>query len=131
MFDRGWDVCRAERLEQQKRLGIVPASTETGRAIADVPAWEDLTDAERRLCTSIQEAYAAMLEHADVHIGRLLDFIERIGKRDDTIVLLLSDNGATREGGTLGATNAMRWNNALPPLAIEDRLAQLDRVGGP
>jgi len=131
VFDRGWDVGRAERLERQKHLGVVPASTETGPRNADVPPWDDLTDAERRLCTSIQEAYAAMLEHADVHIGRLLDFIDRIGKRDDTIVLLLSDNGATREGGTLGATNAMRWNNALPPLAIEEELAQLDRVGGP
>jgi arylsulfatase len=131
VFDDGWDECRARRLERMKELGIVPASTELGPRNADVPAWDELSEGERRLCTTIQEAYAAMLDHADANIGRLLAFIDKIGKTEDTMVVLLSDNGATREGGTLGASNAMRWNNALPPLAIEDELAQLERVGGP
>ena len=130
-YDRGWDVVRAERLARQKSLGVVPASTKLPPRNPDVEAWDDLTDDERAFTARIFEAYAAMLEHTDAEIGRLMAHLEKIGKLDDTLVVLVSDNGATREGGPLGDVNWYRSSNAMPLGDISAQMDQLDQVGGP
>ena len=130
-YDRGWDELRAERLERQKALGIVPAHTELPPRNPDVKAWDALSDDERNFTARIYESYAAMLEHTDHEIGRLLSFLERVGKRDDTIVVVVSDNGATREGGPLGDINWYRSANVMPMGAIATQADQLAVIGGP
>lgn len=104
-YDRGWDVVRAERLARQKSLGVVPAHTKLPPRNPNVEAWDDLSDDARAFTARIFEAYAAMLEHTDAEIGRLMAHLEKIGKLDDTLIVLVSDNGATREGGSLGDVN--------------------------
>ena len=94
-YDRGWDVVRAERLARQKSLGVVPAHTKLPPRNPDVEAWDDLSDDARAFTARIFEAYAAMLEHTDAEIGRLMAHLEKIGKLDDTLIVLVSDNGAT------------------------------------
>ena len=97
-YDEGWDVIRARRLARQKVLGIVPPDTELTPRNAGVVAWEDLDADERRLYARFQEAFAAFLDHTDHQLGRLIDHLERLGQIDNTLFILLSDNGASQEG---------------------------------
>jgi arylsulfatase A-like enzyme len=130
IFEKGWDRTRDDRLEQQIAAGIVPAGTELPPRNLGVDAWDDHTDDERRLFTRLAGAYGAMLEHFDQNLGRLIDFLEASETLDDTIVLVLSDNGASQEGGPLGFVNAMAPFNMVRE-SLDDKLARLDHIGGP
>jgi arylsulfatase len=127
-FDAGWDAVRDARLARQKSLGIVPPSTELAPRNPGVAAWSALSADERRLFARLQEAYAAFLEHTDVQIGRLLAFLRSLGRLDDTLVVLLSDNGASPEGGATGAVN-QRKHLAYEPETLADTLAGIDLIG--
>lgn len=129
-FAHGWDVEREQRLARQKALGIVPANTDLPPRNDGVPPWASLGEAEQRVFTRLQSAYAAMLEHADAQIGRLLAFLDTAGLREDTLVLVLSDNGASQEGGPLGFVNAMGPYN-LKPEDMAEKLRRIDDIGGP
>jgi arylsulfatase len=130
-YDRGWDVVREQRLARQKSLGIVPAHTKLPPRNPDVKAWDELTSEERAFTSRIFEAYAAMLEHTDAQIGRLIAYLERIGKLDNTVVVIVSDNGATREGGSLGDSNWYRSANVMSLGDVSAQIGQLDQIGGP
>jgi arylsulfatase len=130
LFAQGWDEERAARLARQKALGIVPAATAMPPRNEGVRAWAEHSADEQRLFTRLQAAYAAMLDHADRHLGRLIGFLDRAGLRENTLVLVLSDNGASQEGGPLGFVNAMGPYNFKPePMA--EKLARIDAIGGP
>ncbi|MEN9627916.1 MAG: hypothetical protein RJA10_1143 [Pseudomonadota bacterium] len=130
LFAHGWDVEREQRLQRQKALGLVPEGTELPPRNDMVKPWAEHGADERRLFTRLQAAYAAMLEHADTQIGRLMDFLQASGMADDTLVLVLSDNGASQEGGPLGMVNAMGPYN-LRPEALAEKVARIDDIGGP
>lgn len=104
-YDEGWDVARERRFEKQKRLGIVPAGTQLSPRNPGVPAWEELSPEARQGAARLQEAYAGFMEHTDTQIGRFVDYLSSIGELDNTIIVLLSDNGASGEGGDTGAVN--------------------------
>ncbi len=128
-YDVGWDAIRQERLARQKALGIVPPNTVLAPRNPGVPAWADLPADARAIGTRLQEAYAAFLEHTDQQIGRLVDFLAAIGRLDDTLLILLSDNGASGEGGPTGAMS-MRKHYAYEPEPPAMGAAQRDRIGG-
>ena len=130
VFAHGWDVEREERLARQKALGIVPADTRLPPRNDGVKAWDGLSADEQRLFTRLQSAYAAMLEHADEHIGRLMHFLDASGQADNTLVLVLSDNGASQEGGPLGMVNAMGPYN-FKPEPLDEKIRRIDDIGGP
>jgi arylsulfatase len=127
-YDAGWDAVRDTRLERQKALGIVPPSTALAPRNPGVVAWSALSRDERRLFARLQEAYAAFLDHTDAQIGRLLGFLHAIGRLDDTLLVLLSDNGASPEGGATGAVN-QRKHLAYEPETLAETLAGIDRIG--
>ena len=78
----------------------------------------------------MMEVFAGFLSHTDHHIGRLLDYLESIGELENTLIMVISDNGASAEGGPTGTTNeAQFFNNAQEP--FEDSLAAIDEIGGP
>ncbi len=130
MFAHGWDVEREQRLARQKAMGLVPAHTQMPARNDGVAAWESLGTDERRVFTRLQAAFAAMLDHADQHIGRLMGFLEASGQLQNTLVLVLSDNGASQEGGPLGMVNAMGPYNFKPePMA--EKIRRIDDIGGP
>ncbi|MBL8555811.1 MAG: arylsulfatase [Phenylobacterium sp.] len=130
VFERGWDVEREERLARQKAMGLVPPDTKLPPRNDGVRPWDSHPEDERRLMTRLQSAFAAMLEHTDRHIGRLVSFLEDAGLRDDTIILVMSDNGASQEGGPLGFVNAMGpFNFRGEPMA--EKIARIDDIGGP
>jgi arylsulfatase A-like enzyme len=129
-FDDGWDAYRTRVWARQKELGIVPADTALSRHDPDVPEWESLPAPARRLASRMMEVFAGFLSHTDHHLGRLLDFLRTQGLLDNTIVMMISDNGASAEGGPTGTTNeAQFFNNAQEPL--EDSLQAIDELGGP
>src|SRR6202042_2348260 len=76
--------------------------------------WDSLSADEKRLFCRMAEVYAGFLAHADHHIGRLLDYLEESGQRDNTMVIVVSDNGASGEGGPDGSVNEMKFLNGMP-----------------
>ncbi len=130
LFAEGWDVERDRRLARQKAAGIVPADTRLPPRNDHVRAWAEVPDGERRLFTRLQAAYAAMLEHADQHLARLVKFLEDAGQLDDIMIIVMSDNGASQEGGPFGMVNAMGPYN-LRREPIDEKIARIDDIGGP
>ncbi|HLG46289.1 MAG TPA: arylsulfatase [Reyranella sp.] len=130
LFANGWDDERDQRLARQKKTGIVPENTRLPPRNDAVRPWAELPEAERRLFTRLQAAYAAMLEHADQHLARLVDFLDKAGQLDDTMIIVMSDNGASQEGGPFGMINAMGPYN-LRREPIEEKIARIDDIGGP
>ncbi len=129
-FDDGWDAYREKAFARQKELGIVPADAELSRHDPDVPAWESLSPDARRLASRMMEVFAGFLSHTDHQLGRLIDHLREEGELDNTIVMVVSDNGASAEGGPTGTVNeAQFFNNAQGP--IEDGLKVIDEIGGP
>ena len=129
-FAHGWDVEREQRLARQIELGIVPAGTTLPPRNDGVPPWDSQPPPLRALMTRLQSAYAAMLDHFDQQLARLVAFLEASGQLDDTLVVVLSDNGASQEGGPLGFVNAMGPYNLRPEPPAE-KIARLDDIGGP
>jgi len=128
-FDEGWDVARQEWFERQKELGVIPEATVLPPSNPGVPAWESLTPEQKLVASRLQEAFAAMLDHTDAQIGRLVDHLERSGLLANTLLVLLSDNGASDAGGPLGAVNWLRRMNQLDDESFN--LEHLDDIGGP
>ncbi|MHB8594096.1 MAG: arylsulfatase, partial [Acidimicrobiales bacterium] len=129
-FDAGWDAWREATLARQLASGVLPAGTELSPRPDWVPAWDALSDDARRVHARYMEAFAGFLSHTDHHVGRLLSFFSHIGELDNTIVVLISDNGASSEGGPTGSVNDVRaWNVA--PRTVEEALSRLEEIGGP
>jgi len=129
-FDAGWDVWRQETLERQIHLGIVPSGTELPTPSDHVPDWDSLDADHRRLYARMMEVYAGFLTHADAQIGRVLGALEDLGERDDTIVVLVSDNGASGEAGPHGSVSEFRFAQGRDE-DVELNLRLIDALGGP
>jgi arylsulfatase len=129
-FDAGWDVVRQEWYQRQKQLGIIPQDTELAPRNPGVKPWTALTADEKRLALRLQEAFAGFLDHTDAQIGRLMDYLEQHGELDNTLLLLMSDNGASQEGGPLGMVDYSRYFNGRPE-TIDESLARIDEIGTP
>jgi arylsulfatase len=108
-YDAGWDVIRSQRFERQQEIGIIPAGTDLAPRNPNVPAWADLSDEQQKIAARGQEVYAAFLEHTDNQMSRLIDFLKIENQFDDTILIVLSDNGAAGGGGSVtGALDVRR-----------------------
>jgi arylsulfatase len=129
-FDEGWDVVRERWYRRQQALGRIPAHTTLAPRNPGVEPWDDLSEDGRRLAARLQEAFAAFLDHTDAQIGRLVADLDRLGRLDNTIFVLLADNGASQEGGQHGVLHEMKWFNGLVETPAE-AVAHLDDIGGP
>ena len=128
-FDAGWDAVRADVLAKQKQLGIVPRDTELPPHNPGVKPWAELSADERRLYARYYECFAACMEQTDREMGRLLDWLERTGEMKNTLILLVSDNGASPEGGTEGIWNEMRLFTTSQHGTLAAGLAHYDDLG--
>jgi arylsulfatase len=129
-FDAGWDAIRLEWYERQKQLGIIPPNTELAPRNPGVEPWDKLGETQQKLALKLQEAFAAFLDHTDAQIGRLVDFLAEIGELDNTLILLMSDNGASQEGGPLGVIDTFKYFNGIPE-TLEEISARMGDIGGP
>ena len=129
-FDDGWDAYREKTFARQKELGIIPQDAELSRHDPDVPDWNTLSADEKKLYARMMEVFAGFLTHTDHHYGRLFDFLKTIGEWDNTLIMFISDNGASAEGGPTGSVNENKFFNNVPD-SLEQNLATIDELGGP
>ncbi len=129
-FDEGWDVVRERWFRRQLELGVIPPGTRLAPRNPGVEPWDELPEDQRRLAARLQEAFAAFLDHTDVQIGRFVEGLRRLGRLENTILVVLADNGASQEGGPFGVLHEMKFFNGI----LEDpseAVAHLDDIGGP
>ncbi len=145
-FDMGYDKYREIIFERQKKMGIMPQDavltpanpyahekSVDGKAWNPVDVtrpWDSLSANEKKLFARMAEVYAGFLSHTDHHIGRLLDYLEEAGEKDNTIIVLVSDNGASGEGGPNGSVNENKFFNGIPD-SLEENMKYLDVLGSP
>ncbi|MFI4975831.1 MAG: arylsulfatase [Caulobacterales bacterium] len=129
-FDAGWDVVREQWFERQKALGVIPLATRLAPRNPGVKPWADLSANEQKFACRLQEAFAAMLEHTDHEIGRLMDFLKSVDQWRNTVFIVMSDNGASQEGGASGVLDEMKWFNGIRE-NIDEAVERLDDIGGP
>ena len=129
-FDQGWDRWREEVFARQIASGLLPPGTELSARPSWVPAWDSLTDDERRLYARMMEVYAGFLSHTDAQVARVLDFVAQQGELDNSLVLVMSDNGASAEGGPKGSFNEQYFFNFVPE-SLEENLRRIDDLGTP
>ncbi len=147
-FDQGYEAIRAEILERQKELGLLPADTElspinphgepqaTGPdgqpwpLLDTVRPWDSLSAEEQRLFSRMAEVFAGYVSYTDDQIGRVLDHLEETGELDNTIIVVISDNGASGEGGPNGEFNEWRFFNGIPS-TTDLTLERIDELGSP
>jgi arylsulfatase A-like enzyme len=92
-YNAGWDEIRAQRYARQVEMGVMPAGL-TLPPIAAAPTWDSLSDEDQRMYAKRMAVYAGMLDNVDENIGRLQDYLTEIGEAENTIFVILSDNGA-------------------------------------
>ncbi len=130
-FDTGYEAIRPEILAREKELGLTPEDTgvspinphgeptTTGAEgqpwseLDTVRPWESLRDEEKRLLSRMAEVFSGYIAYADDQLGRVLDYLEGSGQLDNTIVVVISDNGSSGEGGPDGSFNEWRFFNGL------------------
>ena len=129
-FDAGWDVYRERTFARQKELGVVPPDAVLTPRPDAMPAWESLSENEKRLYARQMEVYAGYQENADHNVGRILDELERMGTLDNTLVIWIwGDNGASLEGTITGSFNELTMPNGIP-LSAEQQLQLTLKYGG-
>jgi arylsulfatase len=128
-FDMGWDTYREIVHQRQLELGIIPPGTELSPHDPDVPVWDTLPADARRLYARMMEVYAGFVSFTDYHFGRVVKFLEEIGRLDNTLIMVISDNGASSEGGPFGSLNEMCFFNNVAE-SLEDNLKMIDKLGG-
>ena len=129
-FNQGWDEVRKEWYARQLELGIIPEGTELAPRNPGVRAWEDYTDNAKRFLATFQEAFAGFLTHTDEQIGRLIGYLDESGQLDNTILLLMADNGASQEGGPQGVSDTARYGQPLLD-DVDEAQSRLHEIGGP
>jgi arylsulfatase A-like enzyme len=104
-FDEGWDVYREKVFAKQKKLGIVPQDSVLPPGDYIARKWDTLTADEKRVFARYMEVYAGFVSHTDAQIGRVIDYLKKIAQYRNTIIVFMSDNGASAEGGRWGTTS--------------------------
>ncbi|MGH9306245.1 MAG: arylsulfatase [Acidimicrobiales bacterium] len=129
-FDGGWDAWRDQTLSRQVELGIVAPETVLSPRPSWVPAWDELDEPRRAVAARFMECFAGFLSHTDHHLGRFFDFLGQLDELDDTLIMVVSDNGASAEGGPEGSINDVRLSN-LDPAGTAEMHERIDEIGGP
>lgn len=137
-YEAGWDRMRADRFARQRARGIVDdVAVLPGDDLPEasgIRPWSALSDDDRALFARHMEVYAAAVDEIDQSLGRLLARLDELGERDDTIIVLTSDNGGTAEGGPSGTRSYFAqfgMDTALPDGWVTDVARDLDLIGGP
>lgn len=128
-YDEGWDVIREWRYHRQLELGVIPEDTVLPPRNDDVQPWSELGDQAKAAYVRFQEVYSGFLEHTDFEIGRLLNALDQLGKLDNTVVVLLADNGASQEGGPHGVLNTTHYENGHYP-TLDEVVKHADEIDG-
>ncbi|MEJ2163479.1 MAG: arylsulfatase [Robiginitalea sp.] len=127
-FDMGWDKAREQILARQIEMGVAPPNTKLSGRIDEIPAWDSLSEEQKRMYARQMEVFAAQMEHVDHQIGRVVETLKRIGELDNTLIFVTADNGASGEGGLEGTFNETYVLNGLQT-PLEANLRNYDNWG--
>ena len=128
-FDDGWDRLRERTFERQKALGWIPADAKLTPRAESMVAWDSIPEAERPFQRRLMEVFGGFVEHVDTQFGRVVDELDRLGIRDNTLVFyIFGDNGSSAEGQG-GTISELLAQNQIPN-TIEQHLKALDELGG-
>ena len=148
VFDQGYEAIRAGILQRQIEMGLLPEGTELspinphgepGRTSPDgspwplldtVRPWDTLTDDEKHMFSRMAEVFAGYISYYDHQLGKVIDYLEQSGQLENTIIVVVSDNGASGEGGPNGSFNEWRFFNGVPD-TVETTYPHLDELGTP
>jgi arylsulfatase A-like enzyme len=131
-FDQGWDEVREETFARQRQLGVIPPECELTKRPEEIPAWNETEERLRPALAREMEIFAAYLEFADYHVGRVVDALSELEILDDTLILyIIGDNGASAEGTLLGAFNELAGGEAPDLLTPDLLLERIDDFGTP
>jgi arylsulfatase len=130
-YDPGWDAVRDARLARQLAMGLVRPNWPRAPHSAGVPAWDSLVAGQRALHARFMALYAAVVDNTDRNIGRIVSCLAALGRLENTLVVVTSDNGANGIGGIDGAVNnlAKRLSGREDPVWVRGMMEQ-GRVGG-
>jgi len=128
-FDDGWDAMRPRVFKRQQEMGWIPANAKLTPRADSMAAWESIPEVERPLQRRLMEVYAGFTEHVDVQVGKLVDELDRLGLRENTIIFYIwGDNGASAEG-QMGSISELLAQNQIPN-TIQQQLEALKSLGG-
>jgi arylsulfatase A-like enzyme len=128
-FDDGWDALRERTFQRQKELGWIPADAKLTPRAETMAAWDSIPEAERPFQLRLMEVFAGFVEHVDAQVGKVIDELDRLGIRDNTIVIyIFGDNGSSAEGQN-GSISELLAQNQIPN-TIQQQLAALNALGG-
>ncbi len=141
-FDEGYEAYREWVLKRMIDKGIAPKGTaltpinpmpeDVAKTVPGdaVRPWNTLNADEKKLFSRMAEVYAGFSEYTDVQVGRIVDYLEKSGQLDNTIIFYCSDNGASGEGSPNGSVNENKFFNGYPD-ELAENLKYLDTLGGP
>lgn len=118
VYGAGWDVIRQQRIEKLIELGVLSADHPASPRFPGVPAWEVLPAEQKTILANRMAAYAGMIEHMDLHIGRVIQHLKDIGEFDNTIIIYFTDNGPDFSQPNLAA--AEWYDERYPKTSVDD-----------
>lgn len=139
-FDDGYESYRKWVLPRMIAKGVLPKDTKLTDLnflppnIANeadyVRPWDKLKPEEKKLFSKLAEVYAGFSEYTDAQVGRVVDYLEKTGQLENTVVIYAADNGASGEGSPNGSVNENKFFNGYPD-ELAENLKLLDKLGGP
>jgi len=113
-FDMGWEKLREQIFAEQKRRGVIPATTQLTPWPDTLPKWDSLTEVQKKLYAREAEVFAGYAAYTDYEIGRVIQAVQDMGKLDNTLIIYISgDNGTSAEGTLYGTFNQMTAYNGI------------------
>lgn len=128
-FDGGWDILREQIFKKQKAMGWIPANTKLTPRARNMASWDSIPKSERDFQIRLMEVFAGFVEHTDAQVGKLIDYLDETGQRDNTIIFYIwGDNGSSAEGQQ-GSISELLAQNGISN-TIEQQMDAMDRLGG-
>ena len=128
-FDDGWDAMRERVFKRQKELGWIPADTKLTPRPDSMASWDSIPESERPFQRRLMEVFAGFVEHVDVQAGKVIDELDALGERDNTLIFyIFGDNGSSAEGQN-GSISELLAQNQIPN-TVEQQIEALNRIGG-
>jgi arylsulfatase len=139
-FDDGYEAYREWVLPRMIAKGVLPKGTpltplnplptEVANPGDFVRPWAELNADEKKLFSRLMEVYAGFSEYTDVQVGRIIDYLEKSGQLDNTLVFYAADNGASGEGSPNGSVNECKFFNNYPD-ELSENMKLIDVLGSP
>lgn len=129
-YDEGWDAMRTQRFARQKKMGLIPQNAVLPENDERIQPWQSLDSDQKKAYARLQETYAGFLDQTDVELGRLFKELKTLGELENTLIIVMSDNGGSQEGNINGCVNHSAYY-AGQSESVSDLVARLDDIGGP